>query len=173
MSRTVLPALLMALTVSVSGQAPTAARKPALPAIDISAADIKAFIDKLPKDAISDRPIRVVDVGGHRVAVYGVFRPKSAKQDAVLHEVVNSEIYYMLEGAATLVTGGTMVDERRDPASSTLVRASRIDNGVSRRFVPGDMSIIPGGTPHWWSSLETDIRYLIIRPDPANRIPLK
>jgi hypothetical protein len=35
------------------------------------------------------------------------------------------------------------------------------------------MIIIPGRTPHWWSMLETDIRYLIIRPDPANRIPLK
>jgi uncharacterized RmlC-like cupin family protein len=156
---------------SVSAQAPKPGPPP--PAVDITHADIKAFIDKLPKDAISDRPIRVVDVGDHRVAVYGVFRPKTAKQDAVLHEVVNSEIYYMLEGAGTLVTGGKMVEERRQPPPSTLVRASRIDNGVTRRVVPGDMIIIPGRTPHWWSNLETDIRYLIIRPDPANRIPLK
>jgi mannose-6-phosphate isomerase-like protein (cupin superfamily) len=143
MTKTVLPALLMALTVPVGAQAPAPVRRPAMPAIDITAADIKSFIDKLPKDVISDRPIRVVDVGGHRVAVYGVFRPKASKQDAVLHEVVNSEVYYMLEGAGTLVTGGTMVDERRETPASTLVRASRIDNGVSRRIVPGDMTIIP------------------------------
>jgi mannose-6-phosphate isomerase-like protein (cupin superfamily) len=173
MPKTMLIAMLIVSTASIGAQSPPAARPPAMPAIDITHADIKTFLDKLPKDAISDSPIRVVDVGGHRVGVYGVFRPKAAKQDAVLHEVVNSEIYYMLEGAATLVTGGTMVDERRQPPPSTLVRASRIDNGVSRRIVPGDVVIIPGGTPHWWSSLETDIRYLIVRPDPANRIPLK
>ena len=172
MPKTTLFALLILSTVSAGAQGPSS-RPPAMPAIDITHADIKSFIDKLPKDAISDSPIRVVDVGGHRVGVYGVFRPRTAKQDAVLHEVVNSEIYYMLEGAATLVTGGTMVDERKQPPPSTLVRASRIDNGVSRRVVPGDVIIIPGGTPHWWSTLETDIRYLIVRPDPANRIPLK
>ena len=159
-------AFVVALAFSAAAQAPKPATPPALPAIDITHSDIKAFIDKLPRDAISNLPIRVVDVGGHRVGVYGVFRPKTATQDAVLHEVVNSEIYYMLEGAGTLVTGGTMVDERRQPAPSTLVRASRIDNGVSRRVVPGDMIIIPGRTPHWWSNLETDIKYVIYRPDP-------
>jgi mannose-6-phosphate isomerase-like protein (cupin superfamily) len=173
MTKTTLVVILLASSAIVAAQESKPARPPAMPAIDITHADIKAFIDKLPKDAISDLPIRVVDVGGHRVGVYGVFRPKTAKQDAVLHEVVNSEIYYMLEGAGTLVTGGTMVDERPQPPPSTLVRASRIDKGVSRRVVPGDMIIIPGRTPHWWSALETDIRYLIIRPDPANRIPLK
>jgi uncharacterized RmlC-like cupin family protein len=172
MPKMTLPVVLLLSSVCVGAQAPTPSTPPP-PAVDITHTDIKNFIDKLPKDAISDSPIRVVDVGDHRVGVYGVFRPKTAKQDAVLHEVVNSEIYYMLEGAATLVTGGKMVDERRQPPPSTLVRASRIDNGVSRRVVPGDIIIIPGRTPHWWSNLETDIRYLIVRPDPANRIPLK
>ena len=78
----------------------------------------------------------------------------------------------MLEGAGTLVTGGTLVDERRDGASTT-VRGSRIDGGVSRRITKGDVVIIPGRTPHWWSALDGDIRYLIIRADPDNRIPLK
>jgi mannose-6-phosphate isomerase-like protein (cupin superfamily) len=173
MGRATFVMVLSLVVTPALAQTPKPAPSVPLPAVDIPHGAIKEFIDKLPKDAISDLPIRVVDVGGNRVGVYGVFRPKTAKQDAVLHEVVNSEIYYMLEGAGTLVTGGTMADERRQPAPSTLVRASRIDNGVSRRVVPGDMIIIPGRTPHWWSNLETDIRYLIIRPDPANRIPLK
>lgn len=143
-----------------------------LPAVDVKAGDIQAFIDKLPKDAISDLPIRGVDVGGARVGVYGVFRPKAVRQDAVLHEVRTTEVYYMLEGAGMLVTGGTLVDVRRDGASTT-VRGSRIDGGVSRRITKGDVIIIPGRTPHWWSDLDGDIRYLIIRADPDNRIPLK
>lgn len=38
---------------------------------------------------------------------------------------------------------------------------------------PGDVIIVPGHTPHWFSELETDIEYLIFRPDPDNRIPLR
>jgi hypothetical protein len=177
-----LNAAVMALTISAgavsaqTGSAPAAPKPPAaapLPATDVSGAEIKAFIDNLPKNAISDLPIRTVDVGGYRVGVYGVFRPKSVKQDAILHEVTTTEVYYMLEGSATLVTGGRLVDERREPATSTSVRGSRIEGGVSRRMAAGDMVIIPGRTPHWWSEMDGDIRYLIVRPDPSNRIPLK
>ena len=37
---------------------------------------------------------------------------------------------------------------------------------VKRRVGPGDVIVIPGNLPHWWSSLDSDIRYLIYRPDP-------
>lgn len=165
--------LVLASSVSAAAQESRPAAATPLPATDVKGAEIKAFIDKLPKDAISDLPIRTVDVGGYRVGVYGVFRPKSVKQDAILHEVTTTEVYYMLEGAATLVTGGTLVEQRRDPPTGTNVRGSRIEGGVSRRIVPGDVVIIPGRTPHWWTDMEGDIRYMIVRSDPANRIPLK
>lgn len=163
---------IMTIGLAASVALTAAAQQPPRPATDVTSAEIAAFIDKLPKDAISDLPIKVVDVGGYRVGVYGVFRPKAVKQDAVLHEVSTTEVYQMVEGAGTLVTGGRLVDERRDPKSTT-VRGSRIDGGVSRRVVKGDVIIIPGRTPHWWSALETDIKYTIIRSDPDNRLPLR
>jgi len=147
-----------------------AAQAPPPPAVDVSAADIRAFVNKLPKDRISDLPIRVADVGGYKVGVYGVFRPKASDQDAIRHDTTVTEIYYMLEGSATLVTGGTLVDERSSGTSPNTkrrnFRGSRIEGGVSRRVVPGDVIIIPGRVPHWWSSLDSDIQYLIYRPDP-------
>ena len=140
------------------------------PALNLSPADINGFIDKLPKDRISDSPIRVTDVGGYKVGVYGVFRPKSVAQASNRHETTVTEIYYMLEGTATIVTGGTMVDEKATGASPNTKRpnfqGSRIQGGVSRHVGPGDVIVIPGNLPHWWSSLDTDIRYLIFRPDP-------
>jgi mannose-6-phosphate isomerase-like protein (cupin superfamily) len=169
--------ILLLSAASLRAQAPVstaaAAGKAGLPATDVTAADINSFLNKLPKNAISDQPIRVVDVGGHHVGVYGVLRPKAVKQDAVLHEVGTSEVYYMLEGSGTLVTGGTLMDQRREPPTTTTVRGSRIDGGVTRKVVPGDVVIIPGRTPHWWSGLDSDIRYMIIRSDPQERIPLK
>jgi mannose-6-phosphate isomerase-like protein (cupin superfamily) len=147
------------------------------PAVAISAADVKAFLDKLPKDRVSDLPIRVADVGGYKVGVYGVFRPRAVPGDANLHDTSVTEIYYMLEGVGTLVTGGTLVDRKSAGISPNTkrpnFRGSRIEGGTSRRVVPGDIIIIPGKVPHWWSSLDGDIRYLIYRPDPEGLQPVK
>ena len=148
-------------------------RAPEIPPIatDVTAEDIVKFIDNLPKDRVSDRPIRSVEVtGDYRVGVYGVFRPKEFPGGSNLHQVTTTEIYYMLSGYATLVTGGTMTDARQE--NENWVRGTAIENGVSRRVVPVDVIIIPGHTPHWFSELETDLTYLIFRPDPDNRIPL-
>ena len=137
-------------------------------ATDVTSADIQRFINALPRDAVSDRPIRVVDVtGDYRVGVWGVFRPKDFPGGANLHEVNTTEIYYMVEGVATLVTGGTLTE------SNPSTPGRGIEGGVSRRVTKGDVIIIPGHTAHWFSELETDIEYLIIRTDPDNRIPVR
>lgn len=138
----------------------------------IPSTDIQAFVDKLPKNAINDLPIRVVDVGGYKVGVFGVFRPKAMPSEASLHETTVSEVYYVLQGAGTLVTGGRLVNERRN-AGSTTVNGTGIEGGMSRRLVKGDVVVIPNHVAHWWSSLEEDISYLIIRPDPQGTLTLK
>ena len=152
---------------------PCGAQTP-LPATDVTAAQMKAFIDKLPKDAISDSPVRVVDVGGSRVGVFGVFRPKTMPGDAIAHETKTTEVYVILEGTGTLVTGGTILGTVKQPSGrSSGPRGERIDGGVSRHVSPGDVIVIPGRTPHWWSSLDTDIRYMIVRADPVGTMTLK
>ncbi len=147
---------------------------PAVPpvATDVTAEQITKFIDALPRDRVSDNIIRGVEVtGDYRVGVYGVFRPRHLPGGSNLHQVNTTEIYYMLTGYATLVTGGTMTEAVQ--ANANWVRGAAIEGGVSRRVGPGDVIIIPGHTPHWFSELETDISYLIFRPDPDNRIPLR
>ena len=166
-----------AFVVPCSAQAPAphnADSRATLPATDVTAAQLKAFIDKMPKDAITDSAIRAVDVGGSRIGIYGVFRPKSLPGDAIAHETRTTEVYYMLEGAGTLVTGGTIVGLKPPPAGRNPgPRGDRIEGGVTRRVIPGDIIVIPGRTPHWWSNLEGDIRYLIVRADPVGTMTLK
>src|SRR6202158_4234729 len=77
-------------------------------ATDITAADVQAFIKGAPQDRNSDRPIRVVDAGGYRVGLFGVFRPKDAPITATVHQTIATETYIMLEGGGVLVTGGTL-----------------------------------------------------------------
>ena len=160
--------LLVAACVFVIASVASAQTPP--PAVDVTAADIKAFIDALPKDRVSDQPIRIAEVGGYKVGVYGVFRPKSVPGDANLHDTSVTEIYYMLDGSGTLVTGGTLVNQQSAGLSPNTgkpnFRGSAITGGVERHVVPGDVIVIPGRLPHWWKTLDSDIRYLIYRPDP-------
>jgi mannose-6-phosphate isomerase-like protein (cupin superfamily) len=145
-----------------------------LPATDVTSSQVQAFLKALPRDAITDSPIRVVDVGGYRVGIFGVFRPQSQPGDAIAHETRTTEIYYILDGAGTLVTGGKIVDPKPPPPGRNPgPRGDRIEGGVSRHVSKGDIIVIPGRTPHWWSSLDSDINYLIYRPDPDGRLPLK
>ena len=156
------------LAVLVILTAPPVAAQNSPEATDVTSAEIQKFINALPRDRVSDRPIRRVEVtGDYRVRVYGVFRPEEFPGGANLHPVNTTEIYYMVEGVATLVTGGTLTD------SNDLTPGRGIEGGVSRRVTKGDVIIIPGHTAHWFSELETDIEYLIIRTDPDNRFQLR
>jgi mannose-6-phosphate isomerase-like protein (cupin superfamily) len=167
MRRILFGLVFVAVAVPCRAQAP-------LPATDVTAAQLKTFIDKMPKDAITDAAIRAVDVGGSRVGIYGVFRPKSLPGDAIAHETKTTEVYVILEGTGTLVTGGTILGTVKQPTGrGTGPRGERIDGGVTRHVSPGDIIIIPGRTPHWWSSLDTDIRYMIVRADPVGTMTLK
>jgi mannose-6-phosphate isomerase-like protein (cupin superfamily) len=170
MRKTVMGIFLLLIASSATAQAP-------MVATDITAAQVQAFIKGAPSDRNSDRPMRVIDAGGYQIGVFGVFRPKSAPLSATTHQTNVSEVYYMLEGAGVLVTGGSM-RKPATPRPSTLgnwtdVGSGGIDGGVSRRIAKGDVVIIPGGVPHGWASVESDITYLIVRPDPDKKLTLK
>ncbi|MFN7918160.1 MAG: hypothetical protein U0Q55_22640 [Vicinamibacterales bacterium] len=173
--------VLLALLAAVPAAAQAPAGRPAgaapPPALDVTSADVKAFIDALPKDRVSDLPIRVSDVGGYKVGVYGVFRPKTMPGDANVHDTTVTEIYVILEGTGTLVTGGTLTNPRSVGTSPNTgrqnMRGDGIAGGVSRKVGPGDTIVIPGRLPHWFSSLDTDIKYMIYRPDPEGLQRLK
>ena len=79
----------------------------------------------------------------------------------------------MLEGSGTLVTGGSMPGAKPMAPGSTNLQSKTIKGGESRRVAAGDVVIIPGHTPHQWSSQDGALKYLIIRPDPESKIPLK
>jgi mannose-6-phosphate isomerase-like protein (cupin superfamily) len=172
MLKTAIVAFVLVLAMSSLAQPPTSP----LPASDVNHADIQAFINALPRNAVSDKPIRIVDVGGYHVGVYGVFRPKAVTQEANLHETKITEIYYILSGSATLVTGGTIPNPHPllpGSGAMTTMQGARIDGGVSRRVTKGDVVVIPARTPHWFSSQDGDLEYLIFRPDPEGKLALK
>jgi mannose-6-phosphate isomerase-like protein (cupin superfamily) len=151
-----------------------------LRAVDATVADIQAVLKTAPAGAAGDLPVRVADAGGYHVGIYVVNRPKIATPPAIYHETKVSEVYYMLKGAGTLVTGGTVVGPvvREAPGTTILsmlnnMRGTAIKGGTTRRISVGDVVVIPGYVPHWWSNVESDMSYLVVRPDPDKILPLQ
>jgi mannose-6-phosphate isomerase-like protein (cupin superfamily) len=151
------------------------------PATYVSAADIQANLNGAPNAATNPQPnIRVVDAGGYNVAVGVIHRPQTPPGVAAVHFNV-TEIYHVMDGAGTLVTGGTMVDAKTRPSDSTSVKledgpgasGSSIQGGVSRRIKAGDVVVIPAGLPHWFSAIEGSITYVVMRVDPGRLLAAK
>ena len=169
-------AFLFALSAAAPGVAPAQqAASPAnsLPATYVSSADIKANLNAAPNSATNPLPnIRVVDAGGYNVAVGVIHRPQTPPGVAAVHFKV-TEIYHVMDGAGTLVTGGTMVNAKTRPADATSVRledgpgasGTAIQGGVGRRIKAGDVVVIPAGVPHWFSEIEGSITYVVVRVD--------
>jgi mannose-6-phosphate isomerase-like protein (cupin superfamily) len=72
-----------------------------------------------------------------------------------------TDIFYVVDGGATLVTGGTMVEgELTAPGQ---IRGSGIDGGVVHQLSKGDLIAIPAGTPHWFRDVPESINYFTIK----------
>ena len=69
-------------------------------------------------------------------------------------------MFYVIEGAGTLVTGGTLRDEKRTNAEN--LTGSAIDGGTPRRITKGDWVMVPEKTPHWFSQVEGTITLMSI-----------
>lgn len=129
----------------------------------------------------SDTPIRTIDVHGTHVGVGVLYRAAGVSPAGSSSHDKVTEIYQILEGAGTLVTGGDIVNPQRRASASELVGAvngpgvsgSSIRGGTSRRVAKGDMIIIPAGTPHWFSEVESPITCSVVRVDPEGVVALK
>jgi glc operon protein GlcG len=73
----------------------------------------------------------------------------------------DTDIIYMIEGSATLVTGGTVVDGENIGREE--IRGPEVEGGESRRIAKGDVIVIPHGTPHWFKNVDGPINYYVVK----------
>ena len=130
-----------------------------------------------PNRTISDLMIRHVDVGDEQLGVAVVQRTRRAPGGTLrgIAHVQLDEIYYVVSGQGTMVSGGPMTGIT-ETNSSLLgpMQSGTMQGGTSQRMGPGDIVIIPKGVPHSWSEITTDtISYLIFRTDPEKVMDLK
>jgi mannose-6-phosphate isomerase-like protein (cupin superfamily) len=175
-------AVVITMAAVYAQNVPTATCK-GCPAAYISNEELQQYIKRAMERKLVDQQVRAVDVGKSGVAVGMVHRTrldKPAPSSVAEHDHV-SEVYHIISGAATLVTGPDLVDAQRRPATNENVRllngpgsnAASIRSGVTHQLKAGDAIIIPAGTGHWFTRIDDHITYLMIRIDPDKVVPLK
>jgi mannose-6-phosphate isomerase-like protein (cupin superfamily) len=85
---------------------------------------------------------------------------RDAPGQAEVHDV-DTDILYVLEGSASIVTGGEAIDAR-DTAPNEK-RGASIRGGATQRLVKGDVIIIPSGVPHQFTEVQAPFLYYAVK----------
>jgi glc operon protein GlcG len=73
----------------------------------------------------------------------------------------DADIIHVLEGTATFVTGGALVEPRSIAPDE--IRGKEISGGETRRLAKGDVIIVPAGTPHWFKQVTAPFLYYVVK----------
>jgi mannose-6-phosphate isomerase-like protein (cupin superfamily) len=134
---------------------------------DASADDAPPGVQIVKGAAIADKIERAAPSPGGRGGVIAEdegWRVHAAEREAPglaeMHEG-DTDVWYVLAGRATLVTGGTILDasitgpgEHRGPA---------IRGGTELAVAAGDLVSIRPGVPHWIKTVDGRLRYLTVK----------
>ena len=72
-----------------------------------------------------------------------------------------TDVFYVIDGEATFVTGGTMVGGKMTKAGQWL--GTDIQGGQTHRLTKGDVIVIPAGTPHWFKEVPKAVSYHVVK----------
>jgi uncharacterized RmlC-like cupin family protein len=173
--------VLVGFPIAFAGGWLSAQSKGPSPVVAITSADIDAVLKYTgPEGAGTDRQIRVADLGAYRLGVgvlhRGPTRPGAAL-GAISHSAV-TEVFYIISGGGTLVTGGAVDNEQKFPPETEFVRLAvgpssggTFRGGDRRRIAPGDVVVVPAGVPHGFDDIADHVTYLSVRPDPGGVLP--
>jgi mannose-6-phosphate isomerase-like protein (cupin superfamily) len=79
------------------------------------------------------------------------YRSAAVAQPAAVHEK-EAELFYVIDGSGTLVTGGKLAGESRTNADN--LTGTGIDGGDTQNVAKGDFFVVPENTPHWFSKID-------------------
>jgi mannose-6-phosphate isomerase-like protein (cupin superfamily) len=149
--RALLPTVLFLVAASPAfAQAP--ATPPPAPKLFAAAADVTALIANAKKERKPDQANFVQPI--LQLAPYNAnleYRVAGVNANASVHER-EAEMFFVIEGAGTLVTGGKLHEERRTNPEN--LSGSSIDGGTRKRVAKGDFVMVPEGVPHWFGEID-------------------
>lgn len=143
--------LLVVLSAAVAAQAPAPPPTDRSQATHFTAADLQAALAKLPTERPSS--VRVFSLSPYNVAVE---RRLPQPQGASLHEA-QAELFYVIEGSATMLTGGTLIAPTRNGSN---LQGTGIEGGTRNEFNKGDFIMVPSGVPHQFVDITSPVQVM-------------
>lgn len=144
--------LLAVLSTAAAAQAPAPPPTDRSKATHFTAADLQAAIAKLPTERPSSS-VRVFSLAPYNVAVE---RRLPQPQGASLHEA-QAELFYVIEGSATMLTGGTLIAPTRNGSN---LQGTGIEGGTRNVFNKGDFIMVPSGVPHQFVDITSPVQVM-------------
>lgn len=114
-----------------------------------SAGDVTKLTAKSKAERKGEQPTvaqPMLELGGYN----GHMEYRAAVGNAAVHEK-EAELFYVIDGSATLVTGGKLVNEKR--ADGANLNGSAIAGGTPREIAKGDWILVPENTPHQFNPI--------------------
>lgn len=110
------------------------------------------------KAAFDKGSVLVGEENGANYMVHASHREKAGMSE--VHEL-DTDIIYVLDGTATIVTGGKPVDSKQTAPNE--LRGTSVDGGETRGLKKGDVLIVPKGTPHWFKQVDGSFLYYVVK----------
>lgn len=114
------------------------------------------YFDKDKVTAAFAKGIPLTEVANYKVHA----SRREAPGVAEVHNL-DTDIIYVLEGSATLVTGGTVVEGKTTAPEE--IRGKEISGGETRKIIKGDVIVVPAGTPHWFKEVKAPLLYYVVK----------
>lgn len=141
----------LALAIGVGVGVGVAQRGPQPDITYRSASDVAALVAKAKaQDAAKAQP--TISQSILRLAPYSTnLEYRGSVGPASVH-LKEAEIFYVLDGSGTLVTGGKLTNQTQTNADN--LSGNGIEGGHAQAMNKGDFAIVPQGTPHWFSEIK-------------------
>ena len=98
----------------------------------------------------------MIETGG-----YKLFAGRRDKDGQAEVHARDTDVIYVLEGTATIVTGGQVTNGKTTAPDET--RGDAIASGDERPLVKGDIVIVPNGVPHLFKDVKAPFLYYVVK----------
>ena len=119
---------------------------------------------------ISGAEVNAAFVKGRPLIETAAYKIHASRRDApgqAEAHALDTDIFYILDGAATLVTGGEVTGLKETAPNER--RGASITGGASRRLAKGDIVIIPNGVPHQFTEVQAPFLYYTVKVTAGGR----
>src|SRR5512138_1542894 len=117
-------------------------------AVVVAADGVPTVVTYVPHEKVAATMAK----GGQIIGDHGliVLAQRRGAGEVEVHEKTN-HVFIIVEGEATFVTGGTLINARQTAPDQT--RAASVNGGQTHHLTKGDVITIPAKTPHWFKEV--------------------